>query len=556
MVENSLGLDPKSQIEANNKSNTFDKRYDSFFNSTTKTLEDILLAEWESSENEKTISNAIEHIAYDVDFFRKSFTEFQGVFKSQTSEITTPLLLGYEKSASAIESAIISASDMRDVQVFSGAENMQTNEHVNSSGVLASNITDSFFMIETTLDMIESNTRLLLNHFTSADKKKSGTTGKNSLDDTPDSSSIFGTIIGVFSTIMGAIGEYLGLDALIVSVKKMASDFGPKILTKIVGFFKGIGEFISEAFASLITKFPIIGEIFAPIGNLFKPILKIFGSGGAKVIPVIGEVIMAVMAIWDFFEGFSDKGASELLGKDKESLTLWDKVTSGIVSVISGFLFGFVDKKTILPYVQKFTNTIKELWDGFTTMVPDKIKNFISKAVDGALSFGKKIVDWFSALPDTIWDLFLKYVSFGTIDKNGMTDFGKIVNDKIIGIVESILGFLKNMIIDFFGEKVAAYLGVKKDTTTLQASTNLSAPVVGSSSVSVIPKTLDTSTSKITQDLAVKKVEASNAQPQNTTNNVQSGSNAPQYSVDRTVSSGRDESNRVIGGRAQFGFSF
>jgi len=153
-----------------------------------------------------------------------------------------------------------------------------------------------------------------------------------------------------------------------------------------------------------------IGGLSGGISAAFTGILKLFKmvGGGAKgllkSIPVIGEVLLIVMALVDFFQGFMH--ADKMLGIDKKKLTLMNKIAGGIGGVVQG-LFGIVD--FILGLIG-----IKTDIGGFLGKGAAKLSNKaftgiaegFSKFIETFLKFTKFISNFTKTLANTVAKFF------------------------------------------------------------------------------------------------------------------------------------------------------
>lgn len=167
-----------------------------------------------------------------------------------------------------------------------------------------------------------------------------------------------------------------------------------KVFAPIKAFFsggKGIG-----------TIFEAIGNAFKFIGKLGGPLTKGLGAV-LKGIPVIGEIIMVIDAVWDFFKGFLNAG--EILGKEK--VNLWDKISAGIGSLIGG-LVGIIDFAAgLFGFDIKWGAVVKEKVAKFLAAIPE----YISDAYD----FLKDVfTDSYKTLQTGIKDIIDKLSTFFT----------------------------------------------------------------------------------------------------------------------------------------------
>jgi len=139
------------------------------------------------------------------------------------------------------------------------------------------------------------------------------------------------------------------------------------------------------------------------------------------------------MGFLDFFTGWGDKKASELTGKAKKDLTLFDKSISGFCSMASGLLLGLFSPKEIYDalkrvydYLTGFFGIFKDVWDFFSGKIT------FSQMIDNICKDFKKMWDAFS---DSIFFIFKKLNSwFSTIA--GWLGFGAEY-DSIINSLKS-----------------------------------------------------------------------------------------------------------------------
>ncbi|AXF41523.1 hypothetical protein SHAb15599_00170 [Acinetobacter phage SH-Ab 15599] len=209
-------------------------------------------------------------------------------------------------------------------------------------------------------------------------------------------------------------------------------DFITPLLFGRKGLMKGIVSFIARAgvmvLAALSPKNLIkfagnvitvvkdfIGGAFGKLGEAFDGLKGTLGKVSklgklTKSIPVIGQVIAVVVGLFDFFDAFSN--ADQVLGKAKEALTLWDKVSAGvggfiggivgIVDVITGF-FGFETDigGFVKQYVaKKLADIPNVIIQSFAFLVD--LKNTIS---DGLSTAKDKIESGFTFITDVFADV-------------------------------------------------------------------------------------------------------------------------------------------------------
>lgn len=192
------------------------------------------------------------------------------------------------------------------------------------------------------------------------------------------------------------------------------------IIAPIGDVFKVIFRSVAEV-GQFIGKFgSTFGEMLGPVARLGKGFLKL-----AKGIPLIGELIMVVTAIWDFFDGFINAG--EVLGKKSgEVVTLWDRVSAGIGSLVGG-LVGIVD--SILGLFGIETDI-----GGF---VKDKIAKGLAAIPDGISSLIDSFMETANGVVSAFCNSFLDGMkALGVMVLKGMlltVPGGSIIADKLFG---------------------------------------------------------------------------------------------------------------------------
>lgn len=218
------------------------------------------------------------------------------------------------------------------------------------------------------------------------------------------------------------------------SLEKVAADKKSKIPAAFKGS-KGLENSLAkDGIMSMLTSIagPMIGSFMggllpAMLGGLTKLMSgggKLLGGIGKtlgllKGVPVLGEIIMVVTAAFDFFDGFSN--AAEIL--DKSEVTLYDKVVTGIASVVGGFvgifdsilgLFGVKTEfgKMTTKWLAKYWSAIPDFLDSCLKWVTDAFKSFDFGAMGEAIvDKTKKAV---SFIGDILLDILRNYVKMVT----------------------------------------------------------------------------------------------------------------------------------------------
>lgn len=183
----------------------------------------------------------------------------------------------------------------------------------------------------------------------------------------------------------------------------------PKNLLKFAkGVIVSITEFGKNIFGKITGIFDEIGGVLGRFNNLGKL---------TKGIPIVGQVIAVVMGIFDFFSSFMN--ADEVLGKSKEAITLWDRVSAGIGGFIGGIVgiadailsvfgidtdFGGFIKETVAKTLADIPSLIA---DRILMIVAlkDTIVNGFNSAVDKVQTGIQVIADFFNDVTNFISNL-------------------------------------------------------------------------------------------------------------------------------------------------------
>lgn len=169
---------------------------------------------------------------------------------------------------------------------------------------------------------------------------------------------------------------------------KILTMLSPKNLMRFAeGVIVSITEFGKNVFGKITGIFDEMGGMLGKFSNLGKL---------TKGIPIIGQVIAVVMGVFDFFSSFMN--ADEVLGKSKEAITLWDKVSAGIGGFIGGIV-GIADAiLSVFGIDTDFGGFIKETVAKFLSDIPNLITERIMMFVD----FGHTVVEGFKAAVDKV----------------------------------------------------------------------------------------------------------------------------------------------------------
>ena len=239
-----------------------------------------------------------------------------------------------------------------------------------------------------------------------------------------------------------------------------------KLLDRIGGIFGKItGSSVITDFSKSISR---IFEVFSEGGNVVMgvigkfnklrkfivPIIKFFGIfvKVMKFIPVVGQIIAAVMSVFDAFTGWFN--ADKIVG---HVASLGDKVISAASSVISGLLLGLIDTKTIAKIFEPFARIIDNIKTAFISFF-DVFRNVssVSDLISNLKVFINKYISlFFDNIKQAFKLLFLNIPKFiislvGGLIKSTGKIFSKIGSwfskESLIGkVFNSIGSFFQNM---------------------------------------------------------------------------------------------------------------
>ena len=324
------------------------------------------------------------------------------------------------------------------------------------------------------------------------------------------------------------------------------------------------------------------------VGKSLKGVFK--GVGGP--LAMAGRIAGAITFLW----GFADEElASELTGKKIKDINIWDKINTGITDLVS--LGGIFDKKETYNNIVKVENSISEVWGDILKMLPKKASVFlkdiqkdvvdfmedIGKSLKG-VSFwnilknaGKELIDlvvttmsagliqgisgfgkWANWFADT-WSAYNDWVTkvgqdgqayfddLGKKAKESITDFGNKIVGWMSDLYKSITDLLPNSVKQSSHD---AYEYLKKALSEKSEpfSEEPASPIS-------MPLTLDATTSKQTQALAVEKQMLQRKGAKESAPivvPVPVPSNDNKQSLTGTLSSGREEGNRALNRGLQF----
>lgn len=256
-----------------------------------------------------------------------------------------------------------------------------------------------------------------------------------------------------------AVAKYMARwwKKLKIKVLKKLRDVKKKIATTIDDFILRAKTFIDEVVEGLAKRFPKITNFMKTIGGFFK---RIFGSGltkwvakgiglfaklGLRVVgqiaalggKILGKVIAPIIAIYDFFDGWFN--ADKITGIAKDSLSIWDKMSAGLASILSGLTLGFVTAQDwydvifgdygIVDMVKGFfidiwnmlpngiRDAAKGIWDGLTVLT-----DFISGQFKDI--FGVTISEKIEKIFDDMAAWFNENISWAKLKPSWLPSFG------------------------------------------------------------------------------------------------------------------------------------
>jgi hypothetical protein len=214
------------------------------------------------------------------------------------------------------------------------------------------------------------------------------------------------------------------IDDVVLKAKTFIDDGVKAVMKKfpkITNFFKMIGGFFKKIFSTGVGKWVAKGfKLFAKLGGqIAKGIFKFGGK-------ILSKIAAPIIAIYDFFDGWFN--ADKITGIAKDSLSIWDKMSAGIASILSGLTAGFVTAQDwydvifgdygIVDIVKGFfidiwnmlpegiQETAKGIWDGLTLLAEQAqaiFKDFFGMTITEKI---EKIFDDFAAWIDenVSWD--------------------------------------------------------------------------------------------------------------------------------------------------------
>lgn len=213
------------------------------------------------------------------------------------------------------------------------------------------------------------------------------------------------------SSLMGLLSE-LGTWALAPFVAALAflktkwKAAKEKMGTWLDEFFGGIKTWFDDlilktksmwddAWKMFAKKFPKLSGMIDNVVGMFKKVftkgiggwvmrgVKIFGKIGLRIsgilFKVAGKLIAPIMAIYDFFDGWFN--ADKITGIAKDSLSIWDKMSAGLASILSGLTLGFVSAQDFYEVIfgdYGLIDIIKGFFNDMWAMLPEGFKSTLS----------------------------------------------------------------------------------------------------------------------------------------------------------------------------------
>ncbi|BAU40029.1 hypothetical protein [Ralstonia phage RSP15] len=185
----------------------------------------------------------------------------------------------------------------------------------------------------------------------------------------------------------------------------------------------------------------LAGTIGGKAGGVLKAAKGILSLGNVSKF-LLGPVGTVLFGLWDGYKGWEN--AAQILGKDQDKLTVWDKVSAGIGGFVGGFagiadsILGFFGIETdikgfVTETVAKFVNELPGKVMGMLNGIFDFIYDSFTKLTDAFQSgdgFGDTIVKVFSALKDIVTDALKGYIT--AVVKS--LPFGDKILDAVTGL--------------------------------------------------------------------------------------------------------------------------
>ena len=303
------------------------------------------------------------------------------------------------------------------------------------------------------------------------------------------SSKAFFTAIKPFTTAFDdfmngfrRVGKVIGAVKTPVAIKEFTTIFGKigavigTIVKPIVSAFKSLTSFMSP----IGSTFKTITSFLKPIGSIFKTISGVFGSimsalgpffkiagNFLKGIPIVGQIIMVLFAVFDFIKGFIGGFASKSEDDTRGMLEkVFDGMVNGAVEVIRGILIipldllksgfswlmgkiGFTElEKTLdsFSFNEMFDKFVAAYKNFFSTEPEEgyfSIVRFLLDGFDNAVAFVKSGLEGAGDGISQALDGLLKIATnlFSLEPEEGAFSIVKFIIDKANSIKDTIKGF-------------------------------------------------------------------------------------------------------------------
>lgn len=415
------------QIKIKNIANkpVLNSQYEKFFKETKVSLDDIVLEQWEMNQYNKTTSNAIEHMALDISdmkdaiipFLKKDesaivftdsfFTEAKKL-KFFDDNVVTPLLDGLKKTKDDI-----AVGNARDVVEIKPEKIIDTESSVNMSLIKIDKdlISSSMFLQESNsiLEKIDKSTKAVADYFHSTERSKKGSVGET-YKNSKDSKDSIGSVGS--SVISSAIGGVLGGAAKLIggiSGVQIAAD-----LASVYALYEFLTGFADDELASKLTGKKI--ENLNVWDKIDSGITNIISLGGVfdkketydnikKFEESVSEVWSALLnrlpptlkknvtnftdSISEYTRNFVEDLYSQVKGESTADFFVGVAKEAADLSInlISLGLVRDLDDLTnkMMSLGTMIFAKIESITKSFIDILPDSIKNFISKTYDSTL---------------------------------------------------------------------------------------------------------------------------------------------------------------------------
>ncbi len=217
----------------------------------------------------------------------------------------------------------------------------------------------------------------------------------------------------------------------------------------------GIGAAISRG-GSAVAKGG--GMLARGSGFLAKGGIKMAGRLAGKL-PIIGALVTAGMAVWDFADGMDM--AAQLTGKAEKDLTGLEKIQAGTANALSGLTFGLLSTETAFKGVQ----TVSDFFEGRINNMTGAFDNLVKltgksaeniTAMDKAQAAFSSVV---SAITFGIVDSKIVFEELEKVTTSLSKNFDKVkgsIGRKFDKITQAFAGRVNKVgdILERFGDKI------------------------------------------------------------------------------------------------------